>query len=62
MVSKYSHAAFIICSVPNICFAYCDKNFFFLVICCNNLQVKLSNTQTQCVHTNYTNYNIIMII
>lgn len=36
--------------------------FFFLVICSYNLQVKLSNTQTQCVHTNYTNYNIIMII
>ena len=36
--------------------------FFFLVICCYNLQVKLSNTQTQCVLTNYTNYNIIMII
>ena len=62
MVSKYSHAAFIICSVPNICLAYCVKNFFFLVICCYNLQVKLSNTQTQCVHANYTNYNIIMII
>ena len=62
MVSKYSYAAFIICSVPNICLAYCDKKFFFLVICCYNLQVKLSNTQTQCVHANYTNYNIIMII